>query len=60
LKYPKESDLDSDQTLRLFPKPNRESFLPKKPAFIARLIPGVKKRYRASVVALLNSAFRRS
>jgi hypothetical protein len=32
LKYPKESDLDSDQTLRLFPKPNRESFLPKKPA----------------------------
>jgi restriction system protein len=51
LKYPKESDLDSDQTLRLFPKPNRESFLPKKPAFIARLIPGVKKRYRASVVA---------
>ena len=51
LKYPKESDLDSDQTLRLFPKPNRESFLPKKPAFIAQLIPGVKKRYRAAVVA---------
>jgi hypothetical protein len=51
LKYPKESDLDSDQTLRPFPKPNRESFLPKKPAFIARLIPGVQKRYRASVVA---------
>lgn len=51
LKYPKESDLDSDQTLRLFPKPNRESYLPKKPAFIARLIPGVRKGYRASVVA---------
>jgi restriction system protein len=50
LKYPKESDLDSDQTLRLFPKPERESFLPKKPAFFAGLIPGAKKRYRASVV----------
>jgi restriction system protein len=51
LKYPKESDLDSDQTLRLFPKPERESFLPKKPAFFAQLIPGANKRFRASVVA---------
>jgi restriction system protein len=51
LKYPEESELDSDESLRLFPKPNRESFLPKKPPFIARLIPGVKKRHRADVVA---------
>lgn len=51
MKYPKESDLDSDQTLRLFRKPKRESFLPKKPAFFVRLIPGANKRYRASVIA---------
>ncbi|MGO9235584.1 MAG: restriction endonuclease [Methylocella sp.] len=51
LKYPEESELDSDQTLRLFPKPKRESFLPEKPALFARLIPGVNKRYLASIVA---------
>ncbi|HUI22416.1 MAG TPA: restriction endonuclease [Methylocella sp.] len=51
LKYPEESELDSDQTLRLFPKPERDSFLPRKPTFFTRLIPGVNKRYLASIVA---------
>jgi restriction system protein len=33
----------------LFPKPQRESFLPKKPSFCARIIPWVNNRYRTSV-----------
>jgi hypothetical protein len=59
LKYPEESELDSDETLRLFPKPNRESFLPKKPPFIARLIPESKTAIEPTS-SLLNSVFRRN
>jgi hypothetical protein len=38
LKFPTEGDLDSDETLRLISEPQRESYLPIKPSFIARLI----------------------
>jgi restriction system protein len=51
LKYPTEADLDSDQTLRLIPEPQRENNLPKKPSFFARLIPWINNRYLASVIA---------
>jgi restriction system protein len=44
LKYPTEGDLDSDQ---------RETDLPKKPSFLARLIPGLNNRYHASVAAAM-------
>jgi restriction system protein len=51
LKHPEESELDWEQTLRLIPEPKRKSFLPKKPTFFARLIPGANKRYATSIVA---------
>jgi restriction system protein len=49
LKHPKESDLDSDPILVLPAEPRREAFMPAKPGFFARLLPGTARRHKTKV-----------
>lgn len=49
LRHPKESDLDSDQTLQPIPEPKIESFWPEKPKFLVQLLPGAGARYKDAI-----------